>query len=241
MESFIDIPESAPSPDWGRYDHQPQDFYDAYNRFIMSSDLKIFSKLLSKIQFIDMTKNLPGDIVELGVFKGSGLFAWLKANALSVVNAKKVYGFDMFNETKLVSTLSGLQKEMMAKLFSNRSFSHEQNDYTVLLSSILKESGFNNFELVPGDVCETIPNFLDRNPGFRASIVNFDLDVDKPTYLALDALWDRIVPGGLAIFDEYAINDWDESNAVDRFFKGRGIMLKSTGFPAPTAYIIKNA
>ena len=44
-----------------------------------------------------------------------------------------------------------------------------------------------------------------------------DLDIDKPTYASLNMLYDRIVRGGIIVFDEYACEKWSESNAEDRF------------------------
>ena len=39
----------------------------------------------------------------------------------------------------------------------------------------------------------------------------------KPTYASLNMLYDRIVRGGIIVFDDYACENWTESNAVDRF------------------------
>ncbi len=221
------------------HDRAPQEFFDAYNDFIMSGDLKTFAKLASKLRFAELTKNLPGDIVELGVFKGSGLFGWLKANAITSVNNKTAYGFDIFDENELVKTLSGRQASMMASLFKDRGFTHGESSYYNFLQSLIANCGFNNFELIKGDVRSSLEAFLNEKPGFRASIINFDLDVDEPTYASLELLWPRLVKGGIAIFDEYAIAEWDESNAVDRFFANLNIKLQTTGYPAPTAYVIK--
>ncbi len=221
------------------HDQAPQAFFDAYNDFIMSSDLKTFAKLASKLRFTELTKNLPGDIVELGVFKGSGLFGWLKANAITSVNNKTVYGFDIFDETQLIKTLSGKQASLMASLFQDRGFTHGESSYYDFLNRLIADCGFKNFELIKGDVRSSLETFLQERPGFRASIINFDLDVDEPTYASLQLLWPRLVKGGIAIFDEYAIGEWDESNAVDRFFADHHIRLQTTGCPAPTAYVIK--
>ena len=51
--------------------------------------------------------------------------------------------------------------------------------------------------------------------------------------------WDRIVPGGVIVFDEYAYHTWSESNGVDRFLKGKNLNLLNTHIATPTAYIIK--
>jgi len=79
--------------------------------------------------------------------------------------------------------------------------------------------GFNTdiYQLIEGDVEKTIPVYLEKNPGFRISYLYLDLDIDKPTYASLNMLYDRIVRGGIIVFDEYACEKWTESNAVDRF------------------------
>ena len=48
-----------------------------------------------------------------------------------------------------------------------------------------------------------------------------------------------MVPGGVVIFDEYAIKQWTESNAVDRFVKEQFLTLKPTKYFAPSAYVEK--
>ena len=220
------------------HDTQKQAFYDAFNTFIFSGDTKILAKLISKYEFLKRTAHLPGDIVELGVYKGSGMMTWLKMLNLTSVNQKHVFGFDLFDEEALLQTLQGSQREVMDSLFKDRNFT-QKDSYEEKLKSMLSDAGFERHELVKGNVLETIPQFLNDYPGFRASVINFDLDVDEPTFFALEQLWPRLVVGGIAIFDEYALKEWDESNAVDRFCAEHKLELKYTGYAAPTAFIIK--
>ena len=59
--------------------HVPsQDIYDLFNNFIFSNEIKLFGKMMYKLHFFKLTQYLFGDIVEIGVFKGSGLAIWLK-------------------------------------------------------------------------------------------------------------------------------------------------------------------
>lgn len=218
------------------HDQSPQEFFDAFNLFIMSSDNKVFNKLMSKHFFLEMTKGVPGDVLELGVFRGSGVFSWLKMLDYLNVN-KRVYGFDIFDSELLLSGIGTKDRDVMASLFQERGFSPV--GYQDVLVSKLVESGFSNFELVAGDVFDTIPDFLERNPGFRASLINFDMDTEEPTYFALDKLWGRLVVGGVLVFDEYAINEWTESDAVDRFISEKNLQLLSTNLFSPSAYLIK--
>lgn len=67
------------------------------------------------------------------------------------------------------------------------------------------------------------------------------MDVDKPTYIVLKNMWDRIVLNGIVVLDEYGFHKWDESNGVDRFLKtikGK-YKLINTNIISPTLIIEK--
>ena len=81
-----------------------------------------------------------------------------------------------------------------------------------------------------------------ENLGFRISLLHCDLDVYEPTLNTLETAWPRIVPGGLVVFDEYAVEDWGESDAADEFFKtlSNPPRLKQLpNSPTPTAFCVK--
>jgi len=219
------------------HDDQPQEVYDAFNTYIFSSDRKLFNKIASKLEFCEKTKDLPGDIVELGVFKGSGMFAWLKALETTNINYKKVIGFDFFDFEGVVSSIKTTDQHIMKDLFEKRDF--DPTNYEHVLREMLHAARFTNFDLIKGDVTQTVPKYINDNPGFRASIINFDLDLEEPTLVCLEALWKRLVPGGYLVFDEYALHEWTESNAVDAFCQKYGLAVKSTKYFAPSAYIRK--
>lgn len=218
------------------HDLQNQDFYDAYNKFIFAEDSKVFNKLASKFFFLGLTQKIPGEIVELGVFKGSGMAGWLKV-CRSMNSHRRVIGFDFFNQAALIENIKTSDANVMNNLFVNRDFN--PTGYRETLIKMLHQMNFQNFEVKEGDVFETIPNYLAENPGFRISIVNFDLDTEEPTYFCLNQLWPRIVKNGVLIFDEYGINEWTESNAVDQFVKEKGLDLIRSDYYAPSAYIVK--
>ena len=143
-----------------------QDFYDSFNKFILSSDLKIFGKLLARFQLFEMVKDVPGDIVECGVFKGTGLFTFLKLKRYYCPNSlKKVIGFDFFDTEALVNSFSNQDKEAMSTLFSGRDFKHEESFKEALEYQILK-CGFQEyeFELIEGNISQTVVEFVKTKP-----------------------------------------------------------------------------
>jgi len=222
-------------------DALPQSFYDSFNEFIISSDLKIFGKLLARARLLEVVKDVPGDIVECGVFKGSGLFTFLKLKRYLCPNScKRVIGFDFFNSEELLKTLYGVDKEAMSTLFDSRDFSHETSFKEHLEQRIIS-SGFeeHEFDLIAGDVNKTTYEYVLNNPGFKISLLYLDLDVKEPTYNTLCAFWDRVSTGGMVVFDEYAYQKWSESQGVDDFFRDKYIQVNSLNYLSPTAYVIK--
>lgn len=218
-----------------------QDLFDAFNGFMLSSDLKVFGKLLARTLLFNQVKDIPGDIVECGVFKGTGILTFLKLKRYFCPNShKQVIGFDFYNTKDLVESLSGYDKEAMDTMFKGRGWSHEPNFCDYLNQRIL-EFGFKDyeFELIPGDVCKTTHEFVSERPGAKISLLYIDVDLDVPTYEILSAMWDRVSSGGIVVFDDYAYQRWTESPGADRFFEDKGVQIKSLNFMAPTAYVIK--
>lgn len=214
--------------------------YDSFNTFIFSRDRKVFHKLVCRIKFFDMVKDLPGDVVECGVFKGSGIFTWSKLIELYCpFEIKKVVGFDYFGKY-FVDKLSDSDKLSMGQVFSRCDAQDEELSVETITSKYQNiEIPPHKFELVKGDISLTTRKYVEDNPGFRISLLYMDLDLEKPTTDTLNNLWNVIVPGGIIIFDEYGYGVWTESKAVDDFVAQHKLKLCKTNVSAPTAYVIK--
>lgn len=220
----------------------PQVFFDNFNGFMLNKDRRIFNKLMARALLYNEVKNVPGDIVECGVFKGTGIYTFLKLKyILNPNSSKKVVGFDFFNTEELLASIADTKdKEIMGVLFGGRGFSHDGSYYDYLNKKII-DDGFlpSDFELVSGDVSITTKEYSDNNIGFKISLLYMDLDLDIPTYNTLNNFWDNIAKGGIVVFDEYGYNKWSESKGVDRFIKERDLDLHSLNYMSPTAYIKK--
>jgi len=218
--------------------------YKSFNEFIFSNDTKLLGKLLHRFEHFLNVKDLPGDIVEIGVFKGSGIATFSKFIEIYHPNSnKKVIGFDIFGTAEAEEILnkdSALDKECMNVVY-NRVDNNELSLDSVKNRLENTNISTDKYELVKGDVETTIVKFLEENPGFRISMLYIDVDLDRPTYFALKHLWDRILPGGVILFDEFEYHKFTESNGVEKFFKEKGVDfgLKSTNWIAPTAFMYK--
>jgi|SRR3989344_1756659 len=218
-----------------------QELYDAFNSFIFDPDTKVLGKLAARILLAERTRKVPGDIVECGVFKGSGMASWLKIKKLLFPNSvKKVIGFDFFDTQSLVKSLSGKDRDRMKELFEERNFEHDAGGQELIKKS-LEAAGFTeaDFELVKGDISKTAQEFVRERPGFKISLLYLDLDVEEPTYETLKALWPRVSKGGLVVFDEYAWHQWSEAIGADKFFADKDEKIEILDFLGPSAYVVK--
>ena len=75
-----------------------KNIWDSYNNLLLSEDISRIRKILARYELFKKTINIPGDIVECGVFKGVSFMFWLKCLKIFSPNSqKKVIGFDMFS------------------------------------------------------------------------------------------------------------------------------------------------
>lgn len=77
-------------------------FDDAFtyeNNFYLTCDDSRIGKMLTHYELFKMIKNLPGDIVECGVFAGVSLVRFVSfRNLLENLNSRKIIGFDTFDK-----------------------------------------------------------------------------------------------------------------------------------------------
>ena len=221
-----------------------QNIYNSYNDFIFSNDIKIFGKLMLRYSFFEKIKSIPGDIVELGVFKGSGVTSWLKMIKLHCGQSnKKVIGFDFFNS---IDTLEYCKTQPSGKYLDaviNRTSTSTLELDTVKNTILNSDIDDRKLILVKGDITMSTLLFCKENPGFRISLLYIDVDLGEATYYSLLNLWDRILPGGIIVFDEYEFHKFTESCGVEKFLREKNISftLESTNFISPSAFMIKKS
>jgi len=218
----------------------PQTIYDAYNNFIFSKDMRVFNKMTKRIELYLDVKDIFGDIVEFGVFKGAGLALWLRLREIYETNSiTKIIGFDYFAPNELLSDLSGNNKKLMEDVLIRA----EINDLSVeAVSKKLNIFGNENFILVKGDAVKESARFYNENIGAKIKLLYMDLDLGDPTYQILKKIWPNLSVGGIIVCDEYGYHCWDESVGVDKFLDGldkNSYSLKNTNVIAPTLIIKK--
>lgn len=160
---------------------------------------------------------------------------------------KKVFGFDHFEglkEEQFQDEKDGKKDETVQKTDCGYKCTAEEVRTLVKLhndDNILP--GAERCRLIEGDIMETLPKFLEDNPGLKISLLHFDMDLYKPTKFALELLYPLVVKGGVICFDEYGLIPWQgETKAVDEYFESINetpIINKFSFYHVPSGYIIK--
>lgn len=211
------------------------DFWELENGFYLKSPVERIGKLLSHYEIYKNIIELPGDILELGVFKGSSLVRWATfRNLLENQESRMIYGLDSFGHfpTENVSEEAGLE---FAKKHDNGAGMGVSKEY---LEEVMHSKNIKNFELVKGNVFDTLPEFLKKHPYLKISLLHLDMDIYEPTKFALEQLWERIVPGGSLVVDDYNAIE-GATTAVDEFFSEREMpySFKAQFHRVPTVFI----
>ncbi len=219
---------------------------DALKLFPVLARRQWLKRFLAHNEMFLKTLEVPGDIAELGVFRGQGLMTWanfLESYCISD-RTKIVYGFDNWKGFVSISREDGADIDELQKFeggFSPEAYYDELKDAIKIFDSDRFIPWKDRVKLVEGNIMETVPKFVDENPGVRFSLIHFDCDLYEPTKTALEYFWPRLSKGGICLFDEYAIKDWPgETKAVDEFFADKDVQIKKLQWNnVPAGYIGK--
>lgn len=210
--------------------------FEYENGFMLTSETYRLGNILSHFELYKMIIDKPGSVVELGVFKGNSLiqFATFR-ELLENENSRKIIGFDIFGEFPESKAFSSDEKFVSNwnELFKGEIPTEKD------LQSSLDHKGVKNVELVKGNILETLPVYLKENPHLKISLLHIDTDVYEPSKLALELLFDCVVPGGLIVLDDYGTVE-GETKAVDEFFVNKNYEIKKFPFShTKPSFIIK--
>jgi hypothetical protein len=220
---------------------------DAVKLFPVLARRQNLKRFLAHSQLFQQTLGIPGDIAELGVYRGLGLMTW--ANLLEAFcigdRTKMVFGFDNWAGFTGFAPEDGVEKKEAGKTVGG----FNPTDFKSELQSAIDIYDNDRFipwkpriKLIDGDIARSVPAFLEENPGVRFSLVHFDCDLYAPTSAALNAIWPKLARGGILIFDEYGIHDWPgETKAVDEFLADKPALRLQTfdWTNAPAAWLVK--
>jgi len=203
-------------------------------------------RFLAHYELFKLIVDLPGCVVEAGVFRGASFFTWAKLMETFCPGdrSRKVYGFDHFAGLQGFTEEDGRFDLATDKTPGGYASSLENIEELVALHNddgLIP--GVERCRVINGDIKTSLPGFLADNPGLKISLLHLDMDIYEPTKVALELLYDRVLTGGVVVLDEYGLVPWEgETRAVDGFLASRGLSPVIRKFPftaTPHGYFIK--
>ncbi|EAK9985814.1 dTDP-6-deoxy-L-hexose 3-O-methyltransferase [Campylobacter jejuni] len=207
--------------------------FEYENGFFALANDRRFGKLIAHYNLYSKIIDLPGDIVECGVFKGNSFFEFAHfRNLLETQASRKIVGFDIFG--KFPETFYEKDKE------KREEFIAEAGNGIMLseMHNILRYKNIHNYELIEGDINYTVPKYCEENPQLKIALLHIDTDIYEPAVTILQNMYDKVVRGGVIMFDDYSIFP-GETKAVDEFIKDKKIKLQKLNFLNKPTFIIK--
>ncbi len=209
------------------------DAWDHENGFYLTSPVNRLPKAIAQYELYKSIVSLPGHILECGVFKGASFIRFCTyREILESPFSRKIIGFDTFDEFPR-------QKDIQDQNFID-SFQASSGTAISLseLEKVLLYKKFQNYELIEGDLSATLPHYIENHPELRLALLHIDVDIYQPTKDALELLYERIVPGGLLVLDDYGAVA-GETIAVDEFFRDKGIKIEKLTISHVPSFIRK--
>ena len=182
----------------------PFSMVDILNNFSVYTPRQTVARFLNRYEMFKKVLDVHGSILEFGVYKGAGLFSWGHfSSIMEPYNiSRKIFGFDTFagfpgiSERDSPTNAEGDLGDTSYEELNNAAKIHQEN---IAVSHIPR------LDLIKGDICETLPDFLEKNPHVIAALVYIDVDIYRPTKAILEMIIRRVPKGGIIAFDE--LND----------------------------------
>jgi Macrocin-O-methyltransferase (TylF) len=237
-EQNIDYYESLSS----LYESDPKSTLLKLRSFAVYAPRQVVTDFLVRYELFKMILDIPGSILEFGVFNGQGLFSFAHFSTIMEPShiTRRIVGFDTFGG------FSGVGKEDA----SSRSQFMRDGDYAVdsydSLSKAIDLFDQNRFighvpkvELVKGDVTLSLDEYLDQNPHTIAAMLYLDMDIYTPTKHVLERMIRRVPKGGIVAFDELNMKDFPgETIALLESLNLNSVPLRRFPFCSRIAYFI---
>ncbi len=203
----------------------------AVNLGLAAGDKIIYTKLRWRAHVIcwaaTQAKNLDGDFVECGVAKG-----FFSRIAMEYIGFK-----DLPKTFYLMDTFEGLSgKYLTDKEKKGREKLILKWDYGTSYEQVVDTfKNFKNVRIIKGAVPETLPQVTSP----KIAYLSIDMNCVIPEIAAAEYFWNKLVPGGVIILDDYGHAGHEEQKyAFDDFAKRKGVQILC--LPTGQGLIIKS-
>jgi len=159
-------------------------------------------------------RQLPGDFVECGV--NTGIFSLAVCRYIDFnATGKSFYLFDTYRgipETQITDEERALGRARENEDFYEECFEVARRNFAPFARAVL--------------VRGVVPDTLATVEIERVCYLSIDMNVVEPERAAIEHFWDRLVPGGLVVLDDYGWLPYrPQKLAMDDFAASRGVHI----------------
>lgn len=210
--------------------------YVADAHFVFSTRIQT-TAMLSRIKLFELVREMPGSIVECGVYRGNSLML-LQQLSLTLepyaIN-RTIYGFDTFEGFRSIDAQHD-PDDINESMFS------DTNDELIqkvieLQDTVRPVNRIPKTHLIKGDIAKTVPQFVSDNPGLCISLLILDTDLYDSTKVALTNFLPHMHKGAIVLLDEVCYSRFiGETIALKEVLDLRKVALKKFPFDSTCGY-----
>jgi hypothetical protein len=211
----------------------------SFTKFVPRQSLGHF---LAKQELFRLAEKVHGHIIECGVFLGAGLMAWANFSAIyePYNHTRRIVGFDSFSGFPDLSTKDARNSTEYSKPKGLAADCYDDLVECIRLYDENRPIGhIPRVELVRGDACETIPDYIKDNRHLVVAMLYLDFDIYEPTKVAIENFLPRMPKGSIIAFDELNQKAWPgETSAVMDTVGLRNLSIRRTSTSSALSYAI---
>jgi len=201
-------------------------YYGELEKYFESSDKSIIDKLvdfpkyvpnnaiarfLARYEIFKLCLDVHGVVVECGVLSGTGVMTFSQISSIlePYNQSRTIIGFDTFKGFPEISPKD--RKGSSENLFVG---AYAEDTYEDIMECSRIHEGFRllnrkpQVELIRGDICRTVPDYISNNPHVVVSMLYLDCDLYEPTKTALEHFTPRMPKGAVIVFDELCFKEF---------------------------------
>lgn len=190
-----------------KFDHL-RESYREYTRFLEQSEYTkteiienagafvgdlALNRILTLTEYFKMTETLAGHIADVGTYKGASLLLFAKLLKIrSAQSLWQAHGFDWFKGTPKLS-------DQDTDLVKEGGYKAPKED----LLKLIRQQDLHPIARVHDlDLRTELSAFMDKHPHLQFRMIFMDAGVYEVMDVSIPEFWNRLVPGGLMVFDQ---------------------------------------
>lgn len=210
--------------------------YVADAPFVFANRIAV-TAALSRIELFKMVQDIPGAIIECGVYKGNSLMLYMQLSMILEPYAinRSIIGFDTFSGFRSIDAEED-PADINETMFSDtdESIIQEMIDANDLVRPVNR---IPRCEIIKGDIMETVPAFPKTRPDLVVAMLILDTDLYASTKVALETFLPFMPKGAIVVLDEVAYRNFPgETSALREVLDLNKVELKRLPFDSCVGY-----